>query len=220
MPAHATNLVSVEDLDRATGNGALAEADVDALRAVAHWIKTFVAKPHEDLGRSGPVCPFVPVSLERNTLWLAAEKVAGRSVSEIAEVVGSYHRLFLDAQPTEGDGAIYKSFVIVFTDLPADRAGQLFDDVLGQIAVPSYAENGFVMGGFFEGNQGAAIYNATFRPFTSPVPFLLVRQAVTSDWKFFLDNEELFPLWAKRYGTVATEALAEQLRRLPWREAP
>jgi hypothetical protein len=76
------------------------------------------------------------------------------------------------------------------------------------------------MGGFYEGNQGTAIDNVTFRPFTSPVPFLLVRQAVTSDWKFLLDNEELFPLWAERHGTAATKALAEQLRRLPWREAP
>jgi hypothetical protein len=49
------------------------------------------------------------------------------------------------------------------------------------------------------------------------VPFLLVRQAVVSDWKFFLDNEDWLNLWARRYGDSGAQALAEELRRLPWR---
>jgi hypothetical protein len=184
---------------------------------VADWIKTFVARPHKDLGRAGSVCPFVPVSLERQTLWLAPEKVGDRSVAEVVDLIRGYQRLFLDAEPTDGDDATYKSFVVLFTDLSADRAKELFDDVLEQLAVPSYVEDGFVMGGFYEGNEGTAIYNPSFRPFTSPVPFLLVRQAVISDWKFFLDNEDWLKLWARRYGESGVQALAEQLRRLPWR---
>jgi hypothetical protein len=80
-----------------------------------------------------------------------------------------------------------------------------------------YAENGILFGPFFEGNNGTAIYNSSFRPFQSPVPFLFVRQGVISDWKFFLDNEEWFSLWASRYGESAVQALANELRRLPWR---
>jgi hypothetical protein len=72
------------------------------------------------------------------------------------------------------------------------------------------------MGGFSEGNEGTAIYNASFRPFTSPVPFLLARQAVVGDWKFFLDDDEWLDLWARRYGDSGARALAEELRRLPW----
>jgi AAA ATPase domain len=33
-------------------------------------------------------------------------------------------------------------------------------------------------------NEGTAIYNSSFRPFQSPVPFLFVRHGVTGDWKF------------------------------------
>ena len=75
------------------------------------------------------------------------------------------------------------------------------------------------MGGFYQGNEGTAIYNASFRPFTSPVPFLLVRQTVTVDWKFYLDNEDWLGLWAHRFGDSGVEALAQELRRLPWRAA-
>ena len=72
--AQRANLFSLEDLEDVNRTGQLAEGDLAALRAVADWIKTFVIKPHKDLGRAGPVCPFVPGSLERKTLWLAPEK--------------------------------------------------------------------------------------------------------------------------------------------------
>jgi hypothetical protein len=219
VTAEATNLFLLEDLEDVSRTSELAQSDLDALQAVADWIKTFVARPHKDLGRAGPVCPFVPESLERETLWLAPEHIADRSAPDVVELIEGYQRLFLDAEPTGGNDAIYKSFVVVFTDLPAARAKEFLDDVLQQLAVPSYADDGFVMGGFYEGSEGTAIYNSGFRPFTSPVPFLLVRQAVVGDWKFFLDNEDWFNLWAHRYGESAAQALAEELRRMPWREA-
>jgi Domain of unknown function (DUF6875) len=68
MPTETTNLFLLEDLEDVGRTSALAASDLDALRAVADWIKTFVALPNKDLGRSGPVCPFVPEALERKTL--------------------------------------------------------------------------------------------------------------------------------------------------------
>jgi hypothetical protein len=50
----------------------------------------------------------------------------------------------------------------------------------------------------------------------SPVPVLLMRRAVISDWKFFSNNEDRLGLWARRYGESAAAALADELRRFPW----
>ncbi|MHC2298017.1 DUF6875 domain-containing protein [Rhizobium mongolense] len=212
-----TNLFLPEDLEDVSRTRKLAERDLKALHAVADWIKTFVARPHKDLGRAGPVCPFVPRAWERETLWLAPERIADRSVLDVVQLIKVYRKLFLNAQPIGGEDAIDKSIVVVFTDLSADRASDLFDRVLQDLGVPSYAEDGLVLGGFSETNEGAALYNPSFRPFTAPVPFLLIRHTVISDWKFFLDNEELLDLWARRHGESAVPALAEELRGLPWR---
>jgi len=76
-----------------------------------------------------------------------------------------------------------------------------------------------VFGEFYEGNEGTALYNPNFRPFTSPVPFLFVRLGVVSDWRFFLDDEEALNRWADRYGASGARALAEALRPLPWHQA-
>ena len=215
-PAQTTNLFLLEDLEDVSRTSELPQNDLDALQTVADWIKSFIVRPHKDLGRAGPVCPFVPESLPRKTLWLAPEQVGGRSVPEVVDLVRRYQGLFLGAQPT-GDDAIYKAIVVVFTDLSPDQAGDFFDNVLKDLAVPSYVDDGFVMGGSYEGSEGGAIYNPSFRPFTSPVPFLLIRQAVTTDWKFFLDDDAWLRLWAQRHGASGAEALGRELRRLPWR---
>jgi hypothetical protein len=220
MPATTTDLFLLEDLEDVSRTSELARSDLEALQTVADWIKRFIIRPHTDLGRAGPICPFVPVSLERRTLWLAPAHVDDRSVADIVNLVNGYQRLFLGAHPTDGDDAIYKAIVVVFTDVSPDRAKAFFAEVLRDLAVPSYVNDGFVMGGFYEGNEAGAIYNVSFRPFTSPVPFLLVRGAVISDWKFFLDDEDWLTLWTRRNGASAVQVLAEELRRLPWREAP
>jgi hypothetical protein len=217
ISGQTSNLFLLEDLGDASKTRQLAKGDLAALRTVADWMKSFVARPHKDLGRDGPVCPFVPEALERKTLWLSAEHIADRSVPDVVQLIRGYKTQLLHAQPIDGDGANLKVIVVVFTDLPADRAQGLLDDVVQHLAVPSYVEDGILFGPFYEGNQGTAIHNSSFRPFQSPVPFLFLRQGVISDWKFFLDNEDWLNRWAHRYGESGVRVLAEELRRLPWR---
>jgi hypothetical protein len=218
MPTQTTDLFLLEDLEDAGRTSELAESDLAALRAVADWIKTYVVKPHKDLvGHAGPVCPFLPVSLESKSLWLAPEQIADRAMPDVVELMSDYKRRLLEAEPTHDDDVNYNVIVVVFTDLSADRAQGVFDDVLQQLAVPSYVEEGLLFGPYYEGNKVTALYNSSFRPFESPVPFLFVRHGVISDWKFFLDSREWLNLWGRRYGESAVHALAEELRRLPWR---
>ena len=216
MPTQTTDLFLIEDLERAGTSSDLAEGDRDALRAVADWITSFVVKPHADLGRPGTVCPYVPVSVERQTLWLAAEHIGDGGVAEVVELMNGYRRRLVEIGPGQGDTTEYNVIVVVLTDLSAERAGGLFDDVMAQIATPAYVEDGILFGPYYDGNQATAIYNKGFRPFQSPVPFLFVRHGAVGDWKFFLDQPEWLSHWAHRYGEAGTHALAEELRRLPW----
>lgn len=218
MPAHTANLFLLEDLEEAGRAGKLADSDLSALRAVAEWIKSFVAVPNKDLGRPGPVCPFVPGGMERKTLWLAPEQIGKQSVRDIVELMNDYRKLLLRTRPVEGDDANDKAIVVVFTDLSADRAGDCLGDAhIQQLKRLAYVEDGVVLGDFHERNEGAAIRNPSFRPFKSPVPFMLMRHAVVSDWMFFLNNEDWLGSWARRFGESAVQALAAELRRTNWR---
>src|SRR5262245_55510167 len=137
-PAPTTNLFLVEELRDSDRTSDLSQRELDALQTVGTWIEAIIVEPHADLGRAGPVCPFVPVSLEHKTLWLAPEHAAGRSPAAVVELVRGYQRRFLDAHPTDGNDAVYKAIVVVFTDLSPNSAGAFFDDVLKELAVPSY----------------------------------------------------------------------------------
>jgi len=83
MNAQFSNLFVLQDLQDSGNTRKLADSDLHALRAVADWIANFVARPHKDLGRTGPVCPFVPRALERRTLWFAAESIAQHSAADL-----------------------------------------------------------------------------------------------------------------------------------------
>ena len=214
MPTQTTELFLLEDLEDAGRTSGLSESDLDGLRAIADWITTYVTQPHEELvGHAGPVCPFLPGSVERKSLWLAPERVGEANV---VELMRGYKRLLLEQG--DGDDDVYDVIAVVFSDLPAERAQGVFGEVIEQLAVPSYAEDGVLFGPYYAGNEATALYNPGFRPFESPVPFMFVRHGVVGDWKFFLDDDEWLGLWAHRFGESATHALAEELRRLPWRE--
>jgi hypothetical protein len=183
----------------------LADSDLDSLRRVTGWIKTFIIEPDKELGRPGPVCPFVPGSLERKALWLAPEHMGNQSVTDLVQLVNDYNALLLRAQPSDAD------------------------------AKPAYADDGVVQGQFHERNEGSAVRNPDFHPFMAPAPFLLMRLAVTGDWVFFLDNPDGFNTWARRWGDSAVQASRRnyasptgarakrdniaQTRVFPWREA-
>jgi hypothetical protein len=77
-----------------------------------------------------------------------------------------------------------------------------------------YAEGGIVFGP--QRGDRALQLELPAVPIAGAVP--VVRHTVIGDWKFFLDNEDLLNLWARRFGESAVHALADELRRLPWRE--
>jgi hypothetical protein len=218
MTAQSRNLYLLEDLEDSSRTSNLADSDLDSLRTLREWINNFVTQPHKDLGRSGPVCPFVPGSLERKALWLAPERIANQSVADLVQLVTEYKALLLRGQPRGVDDAIYKAILVVFTDVSSDRACEDLNDVHMQgLNQPAYADDGVVLGQFHERNGGPGVRNPNFHPFRAPIPFLLMRLAVTSDWVFFLDNEDWFNTWARRWGESAVQALAKELRLTNWR---
>lgn len=162
MPAQTTNLFLLEDLEDSSKTSKLADSDLNSLRIVTDWINAFITQPHKDLGRSGPVCPFVPGSLERQELWLAPEPLANKTVADLVQLVNDYKALLLRAQPI-GDDAIYKAILVVFTDVSADRANDDFNDVhMQDLNQPAYADDGLVLGQFHERNEGSAVRNPNF----------------------------------------------------------
>ena len=219
MTTVTTNLFHPQDLEASGSARALPPGDLDALRTVRDWIQDFIVVPNDRLGRPGPVCPFTPVSIERQVLWLAAEHLADGGVPRLVELLEDCKGKLLELAPADGAGANVGVIVLVLPDVSPEQAPALFGGALAQLAVPSLVEDGVLFGPFYDGHDGTAIYDKSFRPFQSPVPFLFVRHTVLDDWKFVLGSDEMLGHWARRFGESATRTLAAELRQLPW-DAP
>ena len=71
MSMQTPDLFLLDDLEADGKAGHLDQQDREALHSVAAWITSFILEPNAELGRPGPVCPVMPTSVERRTMWLA-----------------------------------------------------------------------------------------------------------------------------------------------------
>lgn len=149
---------------------------------ILHWVNSFLARPHAELGRKGPVCPFVPISLEMDTIWLAEIGHSNPDPEQVAAIITRYRDLFLEAEPKSGPDMINKAFLVVFSGLGAEGAA-VVDQVQYRLK-RFFVEKGLMLGEFHANNQSPGLRNPDFRPLRSPVPMLAIRYMVDSDLPF------------------------------------
>jgi hypothetical protein len=154
------------------------------LACVLEWMHEFLARAHPDLGRKGAVCPFVPLSLEQDFIWMAEIADGNATVDSIATVISRFRDLFLATEPTSGPDTINKAFVVVFPNLGTDGAG-VIDEVQTRLK-RDFVDMGLMLGEFHATNQSPGLRNADFRPLRSPIPMLAMRHMVDSDLPFLL----------------------------------
>jgi hypothetical protein len=154
------------------------------LACVLDWMHAFLARAHPELGRKGAVCPFVPMSLEQDSIWMAEIADANATVDSISAVISQYRDLFLATEPISGPDTINKAFVVVFPNLGPDGAG-VVDEVQNRLK-KDFVDMGLMLGEFHAANQSTGLRNAEFRPLRSPIPMLAMRHMVDSDLPFLL----------------------------------
>ena len=89
---------------------------IDENLAVLCYLRGFLAKPHPLVGREGPVCPFIPQSLRRNTLYIGIAKGVRRR-EDARQIMLTMADRFAKLEPTEGRARQFKAVIIVFPSI-------------------------------------------------------------------------------------------------------
>jgi hypothetical protein len=152
------------------------------LSVTIQWIRQFLARPHKELGRPGPVCPFVPGAMVQDTIWLARVDLGSGDREAIKKTVARYRQQFLDLEPKSGDMVMMKAIMVVFPNLSADDA-TMVDEIQAELK-PEFVAEGLMIGEFHERNEGEGLRNPNFRPLRSPIPSMAIRFMVDSDLPF------------------------------------
>ncbi|XVS62117.1 DUF6875 domain-containing protein [Actinosynnema sp. CA-299493] len=156
------------------------------------WAREYLCQSHLQLGRSGPVCPYVPRALEAGTLWAAVIAHRVREVDDVVGVMGHYRDWFTArTDPSE----IHHALLVVFTALDPHEVERA-----QRRAKTSFARAGLMIGEFHDGPPAAGgIRNPAFRPLRSPLPLLAVRRMVTTDLPFLTDAPEHLTAYHSRF---------------------
>ena len=154
----------------------------DGLIKMAAFVSDFLANPHPQLGRDGPVCPFIPRALKLGTVFFAPVPLpADATAAEVVRVVKAALPQF-QALPVAPKLEQFKCAVLVFTGLPPERVSVILD--AHQRLKPLFVARGLMVGEFFPGCPTPGLHNPEFLPLQSPVPCLAIRTMVKSDHVF------------------------------------
>jgi len=94
------------------------------------YCREFLARPHPQVGRPGPTCPFIPKALKESTLYLSVVRTGRHTnAAVIRSIVVQCIERFLTLSPAEAPGKFYKAVVLIFADVKVSHATELIDGV-------------------------------------------------------------------------------------------
>lgn len=167
-----------------------------ALRHIVAWAREYLCRPHPELGRNGPVCPYVQTSLDRGA-FLMALCPGTPTAAQAAAFLAGYRDWFVGLAPPDGVAPQFRTVLALFPDLldtkVVDEAQRLLKD--------DYVRDGLMIGEFHPGPPGkSGLWNQDFLPLASPVPLLAIRQMVASDFPFLRDDPVHERAYRERFG--------------------
>lgn len=186
-----------------------------ALCTVVDWAWHYLCRPHPELGRRGPVCPYTRLSLDAGTFYLAVRPGRPTGAAEVTELLESYRDWFTEIEPMDGQASQLKTILVLFPDLPAeDRT--LIIDATQQRLKSEYVARGLMIGEFHDGPPDkAGLWSQEFRPLRSPVPLLAIRHMVPTDLAFLEHDPVYLSAYLDRFaGQVPANMLARLHRAL------
>ncbi len=151
------------------------------------WADWFLTLPCDELGRDGPVCPFVRPSMTRDLLWIGHIPGPRPRLDLIRTIIADA----LEVYPTlpTGNGSstsVLRAMITVFPDL-IDCA--VIDAIHSEFK-SKFVEQGNMLGQFYPGCEQPGLWNKDFRPLDAPLPMLVVRSMMTTDFPFLLERPE------------------------------
>ncbi|EOM76609.1 tryptophan 2,3-dioxygenase [Rhodococcus rhodnii] len=164
---------------------------------IEEWYERYLQQPHDDLGRSGPVCPFVGPSTAAGAMrFEQLELGEDVSVTDIATAMERQLERFPTLQWPEGKDGV--AALVTVVDLPPSRLPLL--DEAQRITKTTAVERGLMLGQFHPECPEPAERNPEFEVSLSPVPLFVVRNMALHDILFLHSDPTCFRHYDERFG--------------------
>jgi len=171
-------------------------------RLVDAWLREYVSLADPRVGRSGPVCPFIPRALDTHALDIRVRfDLDGSSEAHLEDQLRAEIREFGEREPPPNhSGVLLDSRLIVLPRM--GPAGWACLDSLYYARLKDFAvESGLMVGQFHPGCDERAIRNPEFRVSVAPVALLAMRHMAPHDILFLHRSERWFEQYDRRFGS-------------------
>ena len=168
-------------------------------RLVDAWLREYVAVGDRRVGRSGPVCPFIPRALALHAVQTDIRyDIAGSSASELQEKLQSEISEFAAAgRPMGNTGVLLDSRLVVMPRM--DTADWECLDAVYEHLKDFAVERGVMIGQFHPHCDERAVRNPEFRVSVAPVAMLAIRHMAPHDILFLHRSERWFKEYDARF---------------------
>ncbi|MHC8505367.1 DUF6875 domain-containing protein [Pseudonocardia artemisiae] len=172
----------------------------DKYRRLAHaWLREYVSSADRRIGRSGPVCPFVPHALAQHALQTDIRyDITGCSESELTDELRAEICEFAAAgRPAHSAGVLLESRLVAMPCVDADGWERL-DAAYGHLKDVAVGL-GLMVGQFHPRCDERAVRNPDFRVSVAPVAMLAIRHMAPHDILFLHRYERWFKEYDSRF---------------------
>lgn len=166
---------------------------------LSDWLDAYIGQPHGDMGRDGPICPYVPTAVSHNLVvclgrhWIPGETDARGAVTDhILDTIAEFQTRAWPIEHPE-----LRAVIAAIPDLPREQ-WPLLDDVQ-QSVKGRVVTGGLMLGQFHLDSHVPAARNASFFPSAAPLPLVVVRQMARHDLWFLHQRADWFRAYQKRF---------------------
>ena len=168
------------------------------------WFYDYLCQPHPDLGRPGPVCPFVPTAIEKGLIHLCfyPQVELDTDPDELRNILIFERDRFLELEPRSGNNAQFKANILLFPNLPEPDAYSVIETIQRTLQ-EEFVSQGLMVGEFHSGPpMKPGLWNRDFLPLHCPIPLIAIRHMVPTDILFLKDQSTLVTQYLRLFGDL------------------
>ena len=169
-----------------------------ALESVDSWLTEYISASHPEIGRTGPICPFVSPSRRNRTLEVRLRLVGHAPSPELVEEIARGSLREYELTTWQGRNPMLQAMVVVLPDLRSEDTGLL--DRAQERVKDDFVARGLMIGQFHENCEVTAARNPRFVVSRAPVPVLAIRAIALHDVFFLSERPHWFQKYREKFG--------------------
>ncbi len=177
--------------------------DVDRLAndfsVIQEWLTEYVSQPNAELGRKGPVCPFMPPAMRANAVeYVFRYDLEGNSEEDLfSQLLGEFEDFDRTAEPISPSRTSLASHLVVMPN--ADATTWLAIDHIYESLKDAAVARGLMVAQFHPNCDVRAVRNEAFRVAKSPIAAVAIRRMAPHDILFLNMSAPRFHEYERRF---------------------